>query len=94
MTAKKDGLVNIGGFLPMNVIPGLVSARNLLILTEGYATYGGLAGSDLETMAQGLRECVDPDLPGVPHSFRRVSRGEPGAGGVGIVEPPGGHAIY
>ena len=94
ISAKKDGLVNIGGVLLMRDDALATRANNLLILTEGFVTYGGLAGRDLEAMAQGFREVLDEDylhyrVRGVEYLGEGLLRA-----GVRIVEPPGGHAIY
>ncbi len=94
MSAKKDGLVNIGGFLALNDEELAMKCRNLLIVTEGFPTYGGLAGRDLEAVAQGLEEVVDEHY--LEYRIRSVEYlGEKlVAAGVPIIEPPGGHAIY
>jgi len=94
ISAKKDGLVNIGGVLLMRDDTLADRANNLLILTEGFVTYGGLAGRDLEAMAQGFIEVLDEHY--LEYRLRSVAYlGEHLlAGGVQIVEPPGGHAIY
>ena len=94
MSAKKDALVNIGGFLAMNDEELAMKCRNLLIVTEGFPTYGGLAGRDLEAVAQGLLEIVDEHY--LQYRIRSVEYlGERlVAAGVPIIEPPGGHAIY
>jgi tryptophanase len=94
ISAKKDGLVNIGGLLLFRDPELAQRARNLLILTEGFPTYGGLAGRDLEAMAQGFEEVLHEDY--LQYRLRSVEYlGEKLlAGGVQIVEPPGGHAIY
>ena len=94
ISAKKDGLVNIGGVLLMRDVELASKARNLLILTEGFPTYGGLAGRDLEAMAQGFEEVLQEDY--LHYRLRSAEYlGEKLlAGGVQIVEPPGGHAIY
>lgn len=94
MSAKKDALVNIGGFLAMNDSDLAWKSRNLLIITEGFPTYGGLAGRDLEAIAQGLDEILDEDylryrirsIEYVGEKFTTI--------GIPIVQPPGGHAIY
>ncbi|OGU27001.1 MAG: tyrosine phenol-lyase [Ignavibacteria bacterium GWA2_54_16] len=94
MSAKKDAFVNMGGFLALNDDSLAVNARNLLIVTEGFTTYGGLAGRDLEAIAQGLEEIVDEHY--LTYRIRSVEYlGQKlVGGGVPIVEPPGGHAIY
>lgn len=94
ISAKKDGLVNIGGVLLIRDAALFQRACNLLILTEGYVTYGGLAGRDLEAMAQGFQEVLDEDyLRYRIHSAAYVGE-RLLAAGIQIVEPPGGHAIY
>ncbi len=94
ISAKKDGLVNIGGLLLIRDRELFRKACNLLILTEGFVTYGGLAGRDLEAMAQGLTEVVDEDYLGYRiRSVEYLGKGLLDAG-IQIIEPPGGHAIY
>jgi tryptophanase len=94
MSAKKDALVNIGGFLCLNNDEWAVKARNLLILTEGFPTYGGLAGRDLDAIAVGLNEVIHEDY--LQYRIRSTEYlGEKiHAGGVPIVLPVGGHAVY
>lgn len=93
-SAKKDAFANIGGFLCTNDDRLAAQETNLLILTEGFPTYGGLAGRDLEAIAVGLEEVLEPDYL----RYRITSTGYLGRhiadAGVPIVEPPGGHAIY
>jgi tryptophanase len=94
MSAKKDALVNIGGWLALDDDALAEQCRNLLILTEGFPTYGGLAGRDLEAMAQGLREVVDEDYL----RYRIRSTAYLGdalvKAGIPCVQPFGGHAVY
>ena len=94
MSAKKDPLANIGGWLAMNDDTLAAQCRNLEILTEGFPTYGGLAGRDLEAIAQGLKEAVDHDYL----RYRVRSTAYLGEGlqrlGMPMVQPFGGHAVY
>jgi tyrosine phenol-lyase len=94
ISAKKDGIVNMGGVLLMRDGELFHRASELLILTEGFVTYGGLAGRDLEAMAQGFEEVLHEDY--LAYRIRSVEYlGEKLlAAGIQIVEPPGGHAIY
>jgi tyrosine phenol-lyase len=94
MSAKKDAIVNMGGFLGINDASLAARARNLLIVTEGFPTYGGLAGRDLEAIAQGLDEVLDEHylqyrIRSVEYLGERLVKA-----GVPILMPPGGHAIY
>jgi tryptophanase len=93
-SAKKDGLANIGGFLATHDDRLAMEARNLLILTEGFPTYGGLAGRDLEAIAQGLREVVQEDylryrIRSVEYLGEKLDRA-----GLPLILPTGGHAVY
>jgi tryptophanase len=94
MSAKKDPLANIGGWLAMNDDTLAAQCRNLEILTEGFPTYGGLAGRDLEAIAQGLKEAVDHDYL----RYRVRSTAYLGEGlqrlGMPVMQPFGGHAVY
>jgi tryptophanase len=94
MSAKKDGLVNIGGFIAMNNSEWAKKAREIEILGEGFPTYGGLAGRDLEAISQGLNEVLDEEY--LRYRIRSVEYLGDGLRkeGIPIVEPPGGHAVY
>ncbi len=94
MSAKKDALANMGGFLALRDKELAEKSKQMLILTEGFPTYGGLSGRDLEAVAQGLVEVVDEDylryrIASVAYLGEAISKG-----GVPIIQPPGGHAIY
>jgi tryptophanase len=94
MSGKKDGLVNIGGFLAMNDDDLARRARNILIVTEGFPTYGGLAGRDLEAFAQGLEEVVDEDYLRYRIRSTEYVVEKLDALGVPVFKPAGGHAVY
>jgi tyrosine phenol-lyase len=94
MSAKKDGMANIGGFLCTTNDLLAQQEKDLLILTEGYPTYGGLAGRDLEAIAVGIQEALEEDylryrIASTAYLGNHISQA-----GVPIVQPPGGHAIY
>ncbi|HSQ73094.1 MAG TPA: tryptophanase, partial [Rubrivivax sp.] len=94
MSAKKDGMVNMGGFIALRADDWIDAVRNGLIMAEGFPTYGGLAGRDLEAMAVGLEEGLQEDylryrLRTAEYLGERLE-----AAGVGFVKPTGGHAVY
>jgi len=94
MSAKKDGMANIGGFLCTNDDALARQEKDLLILTEGYPTYGGLAGRDLEAVAVGLQEALHEDylqyrIASIAYLGNHIA-----SQGVPIMQPPGGHAVY
>ena len=94
MSAKKDGLCHIGGFITVRSKSQSLGLKNLLILREGFPTYGGLAGRDLSAMAQGLREALQE--PYLAHRTAQTAylHKRLKEGGIPLIEPPGGHAVY
>jgi len=94
MSAKKDGMANIGGFLCTNDEALAQREKDLLILTEGYPTYGGLAGRDLEAIGIGLQEALHEDYLRYRITATAYLGDHIASQGVPIVQPPGGHAVY
>ncbi|HZD04722.1 MAG TPA: tryptophanase, partial [Longimicrobiales bacterium] len=94
MSAKKDGMSNIGGFLALHDEETANASRNLLILTEGFPTYGGMAGYDLEAVARGLWEALDEDYLRYRIRSTAYLAELAEAAGMPTVRPPGGHAVY
>jgi tryptophanase len=94
MSAKKDGLVNIGGFIALRNDTWLDTLRSLLILTEGFPTYGGLAARDLEALAVGLEEVLDERYLEYRLAVTRYMAEGFNRLGIPTVQPPGGHAVY
>jgi len=94
MSAKKDAFANIGGFLAMKDLPLALKCRNLLVITEGFPTYGGLAGRDLEAIAVGLHEILEEDY--LAYRIRSIEylTEKLAAADVPVMQPAGGHAVY
>lgn len=94
MSAKKDALVNMGGFLALKDLDLAISCRTVLIITEGYSTYGGLSGRDMEAIAQGLEEVFDPDYLDYRIKSTAYLGNHLDAMGIPVIKPIGGHAVY
>ena len=94
MSAKKDGLVNIGGFIALHDRTWVESLRSLLILTEGFPTYGGLAARDLEALAVGLEEVLDERYLAYRVAVTKYMAEGLNKAGIPTVKPPGAHAVY
>jgi tryptophanase len=94
MSAKKDALVNIGGFIALREGTWVDRLRSLLILTEGFPTYGGLAARDLEAIAVGLDEVLEEDYLAYRLAVSRYMAAGLNRLGIPTVQPPGGHAVY
>ncbi|MCB9915087.1 MAG: tryptophanase [Planctomycetes bacterium] len=94
MSAKKDGMVNIGGFLAVRDAELARRLRERLVVTEGFATYGGMAGRDLEAVAQGLAEVLRPEYQEYRHASIRYVVERLHERGIPVVRPAGGHAIF
>jgi tryptophanase len=94
MSAKKDAFANIGGFLALHNEDLALECRNILIITEGFPTYGGLAGRDLEAIAIGLEEVLDENY--LRYRIRSIEylSNKVVAAGVPVMQPAGGHALY
>lgn len=94
MSGKKDGMANIGGFIALRDAAWLPHLRSLLILTEGFPTYGGMAARDMEALAVGLEEALDEDYLAYREAVARYVADGLAALDVPIVQPPGCHAVY